>query len=133
MNFRILNVYTTNLCRFEFFEGDYGKGAEERFCNWHEIPDECKNECYKTIFCEELRQFEPDIILTTSNPYDFLRAIPQTKDKLHKILHPANPSISGNHRQCCNICDITKALYKAGIIDADRAKKYFETYLEKQE
>lgn len=124
--FGISNLYITNLCRYELFKiGTSNKaGKEEQYLKWQEI---CKKQegaenksyidiVYDGLFQAEYAAFPPDVILATANPYIYLSGIAEYKDKIIKIIHPANQTISAEHRLVCNTCYIAKELCSKGII-----------------
>ena len=69
----IINLYITNLCRFELYKGFGNK--KENVLTWEpackEAP-EAIDIAAKDLFMEEVKTFKPDVILTTSNPYNYL-------------------------------------------------------------
>lgn len=69
----IINLYITNLCRFELYKGFGNK--KENVLTWEpackEAP-EAIDIAAKDLFMEEVKEFKPDVILTTSNPYNYL-------------------------------------------------------------
>ena len=148
----LINLYMTNLCRYELFEKNKGN---EKVLTWR---DACQRAEYAIIesaklFKKEVESFKPDVIFSTANPYNYIWTLQQNKNKkkdylayytidilgdnntipVYKVLHPANPHISSAHRLTVDLCQTIKALVDLNIIESAKAIELFEHYINSSE
>ena len=129
--FGLAHVYATNLMRFELYSG-FEKGSEISL-NWGKAmgfrkgkKDETViDKAYKNLFLKEVGAFQPEVILATANPYNYIFGLVKDnyleidgkKIPIYKILHPANQYITKEYRFCLNVCNVAKILKRTGLID----------------
>ena len=123
--FRLKNFYTTNLIKCGM-----GNIKNGNWGNWDSYSSECKNNCFKYVFCEELRLFNPKIIFACrKSVFDFLMNKKNNNceclQNIDIVLlpHPA-AQINGSFRFTLNYMRVAATLYNNKIIDE-------ETYLNK--
>lgn len=132
-HFGLANLYTTNYCRFELFEAGEMSGDREKFLGWKKTVDAVNGKLFaieEQLFKREYKDFQPEIILATANPYYRLtgeNSPIKEKDRVIKIIHPAS-RYPGNFRLCYNMCALTKELQQKNIIDGDCADTMFKAY-----
>lgn len=141
--FGILDLYTTNLFRYEIFESD-----DEKFLGWDEVSKltaenkSLVDSAFDKIVIEEIKAYEPNVILATSKPYNYLwyKKFGSTKQNmkvepvlelenipLFKIPHPAS-MLATEFRECANICSVAKELYKSDVITLEKASNIIKEY-----
>ena len=149
LEFKLSNLYTTNLFRYEIFELGEKKGSTiDSSINLRGIlwPEKNSTKYYKklslinermVVFKKELEIVKPNVIFTTSNPYYCIKhyydEIRKTDSnilppKLVKVPHPAS-YLSSRDRYLENKFRIIKALENSAVITPEFAeKKISEAY-----
>lgn len=144
--FGILDLYTTNLFRYEIFKSD-----DEKSLGWDEVSKltaedgsmfEIIDIAFEKIVRKEIEAYKPNIILATSKPYNYLwykkpenaernkQVMPVQELKnipIYKIPHPAC-QLDKDYRECVNICRITKVLCEANVITSVTASEIIKEH-----
>lgn len=131
--FGLLNVYQTNLFRFELYDSEATTNrAREKALGWDEMMSINNGNlidiAYAEVFYKEYAAFKPDIILATSKPYAYLKK-KLNNTGIYKIPHPTS-RLTDSQRLCLNICQIAKSLYKEKIISYNTVMTIINEYIE---
>ena len=139
--FRLKNVYTTNMFRYEVVDkSSLNKRGKELFVSYSNLMKEFPHiidKVFSEVFLSEIKCFSPEVIFATTGVYNYLiNSIGKINEvvegvKIFRIPHPSGSCrINSHNRYILNYCEIVRGRYKAEIIDKCTATKCFKKYLE---